>query len=308
MNKHIPITKSVLITGGSGLVGTLLTDALLAKGYQVSHLNRKPGKNPQVKNYLWNIAKGEIDEHCIDEVDIIIHLAGAAIADKRWTPKRKKELVESRTKSIELIYKLIKSKPNKISTVVSASAIGYYGDRGDELLAEDSSAGDGFMPECCIAWEKAVDEGKALSLRILKFRTGVVLYKKGGALPMMAMPVKFGVGAPLGGGRQWIPWIHWQDVVDMYLFGIENVNLTGVYNMVAPNPVTNKQLMKAIAKQLFRPLWPLKVPAFVFKLLLGEMSVIILGSTKVSAQKIESEKFTFKYPGLPEALKQIYGS
>jgi uncharacterized protein (TIGR01777 family) len=306
MNQHLPHNKSILITGGSGLIGKLLTQALLEKGYQISHLSRKPGNNPNVKTYLWNVAKNEIDEHCIDGIDIVVHIAGAGIADKRWTPKRKKELIESRTQSIGLIYGIIKNNPNKVSAVVSASAIGYYGNQGNELMTEESSPSNDFMGECCVAWEKAVDEGKALSLRVVKFRTGVVLDKKGGALPQMALPVKFGVGAAFGKGRQWIPWIHWQDVIDMYLFGIENIHLTGVYNMVAPNPVTNKQLMKALAKQLFRPLWPLKVPSFVFKLLMGEMSVVVLGSTKVSAQKIENEKFVFKYPELRGALKAIY--
>jgi hypothetical protein len=186
--------------------------------------------------------------------------------------------------------------------------MGYYGNRGDELLTEESLPGSDFIARCCIAWEQAVDEGRTLGLRVLKFRTGVLLHKSGGALPQMAMPVKIGLGAPFGNGKQWMPWIHWQDVVDMYLYGIENIHLTGVYNMAAPQPVTNKQLMKALARQLRRPLWPLKVPKFVFKLLMGEMSVIILGSTKASAQKIETDGFVFKYPELHKALNDIYGS
>ena len=163
------------------------------------------------------------------------------------------------------------------------------------------------MAQCCMKWEDAADKGRSLGLRIIKFRTGVVLYKDEGALPQMAMPVKLGVGAPFGNGKQWVPWIHWKDVADMYLYAIENINLTGVYNMTAPEPVTNKQLMKALAKQLHRPLWPLKVPSFVFKLLMGEMSTIVLGSTKVSAQKIENDGFVFKFPDLSSALKDIYG-
>jgi len=298
----------ILITGGSGLVGKALTEALLKKEYQVSHLSRKPGNNPKIKTFLWDVGQNKIDPNCINGVDIIIHLAGAGIADKRWTDKRKKEIIDSRTKSIGLIYEVIKSENNKVSTVISASATGYYSDRGDELLSEESQPGADFLGECCVAWEQAVDEGKSLSLRVVKFRTGVVLNKKGGALPPMAKPVKFGLGAAFGNGRQWIPWIHWQDIVDMYVYSIENIHLTGVYNMAAPNPATNKQLIKAIAKQLFRPLWPIKVPSLVFKLLFGEMSVVILGSTKVSSKKIESEGYVFKYPELKGALKNIYGS
>jgi uncharacterized protein (TIGR01777 family) len=306
MKKQEPVTKHILITGGTGLIGKKLTDALLSRGYQVSHLSRETGNNPKVKTYLWDVAKGKIDKHCIDEADTIFHLAGAGIADKRWTDKRKKELVESRTKSIGLIYDLMKSRPNKINTVISASAIGYYSDRGDEILTEDSLPNSDFMAQCCIAWEQAVDEGRSLGLRVVKFRTGVVLIKDGGALPQMAMPVKLGVGASLGSGKQWIPWIHWQDVVDLYLYGLDDVNLSGAYNMAAPQPVTNKQFTKALAKQLYRPVWPIKVPAFVFKILMGEMSTIVLGSTRTSAQKIEKEGFVFKYPELAGALKELY--
>jgi uncharacterized protein (TIGR01777 family) len=299
--------KHILITGGTGLIGEQITDELLSQGYEVSHLSRKPGNHPKVKTWLWDVAKGEIDEHCLDGVDTVLHLAGEGITDKRWTEERKKEIIESRTKSIGLIYRLIKSKPNQVNTIISASAIGYYSDRGDELLTEDSLPDNDFMARCCIDWENAVDEGRSLGLRILKFRTGVVLDKSGGALPQMAMPVKLGFGAPFGNGRQWIPWIHWQDAVDMYLYSIENINLSGVYNMVAPNPVTNKQLTKALARQLHRPAWPIKAPAFIFKLLLGEMSTVVLGSTRVSAEKIQKDGYIFKYPDLAGALKDIYG-
>lgn len=303
MNKKY---KHILLTGGTGLIGKRLTARLLAGGYAVSHLSRSAGNNPQVKTYLWDVNKGEIDASCVDDVDIIVHLAGAGIADERWTDERKKEMVDSRTKSIGLIYDLIKHKKHTINSVISASAIGYYSDRGEELMTEESPPSNDFMAKCCIAWENAVDEGRAMGLRIVKFRTGVVLDKEG-ALLKMAAPVKLFVGAPLGSGKQWVPWIHWQDVVDMYLYAIENENFTGVYNMVSPNPVTNTQLTKAIAKQLHRPLWAPNVPAFVLKLLMGEMGTIVLGSTKVSAQKIEGEGFKFKFPVIVPALKDIYG-
>ena len=147
-------TKRILITGGSGLIGRHLTAALLERGYMVSHLSRKPGSDPDVKTFLWEIGKNKIDEHCIDEVDVVVHLAGAGIADKKWTPQRKKEIVDSRTKSIELIYGLIKSRHNKVSAVISASGVGYYSDRGDELLTETSLPNNDFMAECCIAWKR----------------------------------------------------------------------------------------------------------------------------------------------------------
>jgi len=298
--------KSILLTGGTGVVGKKLTERLLADGYAVNHLSRRPGKDPRVKTFLWDVGKGEIDASCIDGVDMVVHLAGAPIAECRWTDERKKEIIDSRVKSIELIYGLLGAQNPQVKAVVSASAIGYYSDRGDELQTEDSPPNTDFMGRCCAEWEGAVNEGEKLGLRILKFRTGVVLNEEG-ALKLMAQPIKLYVGSPLGNGRQWVPWIHWQDVLDIYMLGIKNENLSGVYNQVAPNPITNAQLTKAIAKQLHKPLWAPNVPAFILKLLMGEMSTIVLGSTKVSAQKIEDAGYKFKYPEVGQALQQIYG-
>jgi uncharacterized protein (TIGR01777 family) len=298
--------KHILLSGGTGLIGLRLTQLLLEKGYLVNHLSRSPGKDPRVKTYLWDVEKGQIDEHCIDGVDTIVHLAGAGIADKRWTDQRKKELINSRTKSIELIYGLLRNKKHRVNSVISASAIGYYSDRGDELLTELSPPANDFLAKCCVVWENTVDIGKEFNLRIVKFRTGVVL-DNGGALEKIAMPVKFYVGSPIGSGKQWIPWVHWKDVADMYQYAIENKNIDGVYNMVAPNPLTNKQLTMAVAKQLHKPLWMPNVPAVILKLLMGEMSTIVLGSTKVSAKKIEDAGFRFKYPDIEPALREIYG-
>jgi uncharacterized protein (TIGR01777 family) len=288
-------------------LGKQLTEELLSKGHTVSHLSRSKGKNPRVKTFLWDVDKGQIDEHCIDGVDTIIHLAGAGIADKRWTKERKREIVESRTRSIGLVYGLMKAKANRVHTVISASGVGYYSDRGDVILTEESEPAHDFIGTCCIDWENAVDEGKELGLRILKFRTGVVLTTDGGALPQLAMPIKFGIGSALGTGKQWIPWIHQRDVVDMYLLGLDNEKLTGVYIMAAPNPVTNADLTKAVAKQLKRPLWAPKVPAFLIKLLFGEMATLVLGSTRTSAQKILDVGFQFRYPDIAAALQEIYG-
>ena len=299
--------KHILLTGGTGLIGTHLTNALLNKGYVVSHLGRKPENNPKVKTYLWDVAKGEIDETCINGVDTIVHLAGAGIVDKRWSDERKKEIIDSRTKSIGLIYQLIRKKNHVVKTVISASATGYYGDSGAKLLAEDSKAGNDFLAEVCIKWEAAADEGKDLGLRVVKFRTGIVLDKNGGALPQLAMPVKWGVGSPLGSGEQWTPWIHWRDVVKMYVYGIEHATLSGVYNMTGPNPVTNKQLAKAVAQQLDKPFWAPNVPVFVLKLIMGEMRLAVLESIRTSSKKIEDTGFIFDYPELPGALKKIYG-
>ena len=173
--------KHILITGGTGLVGKPLTQLLLDKGYTVSHLSRKAANIPPVKTFLWDVEKAEIDPNCINDVAIIIHLAGAGIADERWTDARKQEILSSRTKSIELIYSLLRKHPHQVKKIISASATGYYCDRGDELLTENSPPMVDFLGRCCVAWEQAVDKGGALGLKILKFRTGVVLTDEGGA-------------------------------------------------------------------------------------------------------------------------------
>jgi len=299
--------QHILITGATGLIGKPLTQALLNKGYQVSHLSRSEGSNAQVKTFIWNVDQGQIDEHCIDGVDTIIHLAGAGIADERWTEKRKELLLNSRTQSIRLIYKLLQNKPHQVKNIISASATGYYSNRGDELLTESSKPLHDFLGTCCIEWEKAVDEGLELGLNITKFRTGVVLSTKGGALPPLSLPVKFGLGAAIGNGRQYIPWIHWQDAVDMYLQAVEDQLPPDVYNMVAPIPVTNKQLTQAVARQLHKPLWAPNVPAFILKMLMGEMSMVVLGSTRVSAEKVQDAGFKFKFENITDALSDIYG-
>jgi len=298
--------QHILLTGGTGAIGRHLTDGLLEKGYRVSHLSRSPGKDARVKTFLWNITKGEIDAHCIGGVDTIVHLAGAGIAEKRWTEKRKKVLIESRAKSIGLIYDLLRQKTHQVKSVISASAIGYYSDRGDDLMTEDTPPSNDFLARCCMEWELAVDKGKELGMRVAKLRTGVVL-ERGGALSAMDKPIKLGLGSPIGTGKQWIPWIHLHDVVAIYLLVIEKQELEGVYNMVAPNPVTNKQLTQTVAGLLHKPLWLPNVPAWVLKLALGEMSTIVLGSTKVSAQKIQGAGFVFKFPRFEGALRNIYG-
>lgn len=303
------MSKHILITGGTGLIGRKLTGLLLSKGYRVNHLSRQLGTNPEVNTFLWDVHKGQIDERCINGVDTIVHLAGANVSDGRWTDKRKKEIIESRAKSIGLIYKLLKAKPqHKVKTVISASGISYYGDRANNLLTENSAPGTDFLANVSLQWEHAVDGGEVLGLRLAKFRTGMVLDAHGGALPVLAKPIKLGIGVVLGSGKQWVSWIHLEDAVNMYLFAIENENINGDYNMVAPNPATNQQLIKAVAKELHRPLWLPRVPGFILELAMGEMSSMVLCSQKASAQKIEEAGFKFKYPTLTWALKEIYKS
>ncbi len=296
----------ILITGGNGSVAKALTTALLQKGFEVCHLSRSKGKNRDIATFIWDVDAGGIDDRCLDGVDTIIHLAGAGIADGRWTEKRKKEIIESRTHSIALIYALMQRIKNQVTTVISASASGFYSNRGDELLTEQSLPLTDFMSHCCKLWEQAVDKGSELGLRIVKFRTGVVLDKTSGALLKIAQPIKLGLGAVLGSGKQWISWITLNDVVKMYLFALEKQDLNGVFNMATPNPVTNQQLTTAIAKQLNKPLWLPNVPAFALKLALGEMSLVVLGSTKMEVSKIQNAGFIFANADLETALKSIY--
>lgn len=302
------MSKTILITGASGMIGKSLTRHLLQKGHRVCHLNRSGSqKNPVIRTFKWDVEKQFIDERCIEGIDCIIHLAGEGIATRPWTRKRKQQIISSRTESIRLIYKLLGKRSHHITSVISASAMGYYGDRNNELLTEDSPPGKDFLGKTCVAWERAVDEGENLGLRLVKFRTGIVLTPEGGALPQLAKPVRLGFGAALGSGRQWMPWIHLQDVLRMYTFAVENDSLEGVYNMAAPLPVTNNEFTKILSSELKKPLWLPNVPAFVLRIILGEMSAAVLSSNKTSADKIQSGGFDFNFLTLREALKSIYG-
>lgn len=299
------MAKKILITGATGLVGTELKKHLINKGYEVNTLSRKETNDPN--NYVWDIYKGEIDSNCFTNVDSIIHLAGEPVADKKWTDVQKKLIIDSRVKSTELIYKALKNfKNHSVKSLISASAVGYYGDCGDEILTEESPNGFGFLAECCRLWENAVDEGKKLSLRIVKLRTGIVLSKSGGALPQLALPVKLFAGSAIGTGKQWTPWLHNDDMVEMYIEAIENIKMEGNYNACAPFPVTNSALTQAISKQLHRPFWPIKVPKGVIELLLGERIEAVLMSSNCSAQKLLNDGFKFKFTRVEDALQDIY--
>ena len=298
--------QHILITGATGMIGKQLTSELLRLGHTVAILTRKPVKIKDVKVFIWNVGKAEIDPECMTGVDTIVHLAGAGIADQKWTKERKKQIIDSRVDSTALLYKTISETNAKVSSFISSSASGFYGDRADEILLESSEPGEGFLAECCILWEHAVDQGKALNLRIVKFRTGFVLAGKGGGLPTLAKPIRLFAGAALGTGKQWVPWIHIDDIVNMYLTAIENNAMEGAFNGCAPFPVTNETLTKAVAKQLNRPVWPINVPEKVLEMILGKMSIVVTTSTNLSAQKILDEGFTFKYTYLDDALTAIY--
>lgn len=313
--------QNVLITGGSGLIGTRLSEILLEKGFSVSHLGRKKvvkiqtrltkseGKKTAIKMYNWDVEKGIIDEEALLEADYIIHLAGAGIADENWSDARKKEIIESRTKSIALITKTLKTIPHHIKSFISASGIGFYGaDTGDEPISEQHTAGVDFVADCCIQWEAAADEIQALGIRTVKLRTGIVLSEKGGALPKLTQPVRFGVGAALGTGKQWQSWIHLDDLCELYLKALTDERMTGFYNAVAPNPVTNYELTKLSAEVLKRPFWMPNIPAFALKLIFGEMAIIVLGGNYILNQRIKLETdFQYKFTDVKGALEDLLG-
>jgi hypothetical protein len=302
------MSRTVLITGASGLIGKPLTELLITKGYTVHQLSRSLDRgNKGCKVFKWAVSKMEIDKKCLENVDVIINLAGEGIADKAWTNKRKEEIIKSRTGAIQLLHNVLKSNPNhQVKTFISSSAVGHYGDRGDEVLTEDSEPGTDFLANTCLAWERAADKIENLHIKLIKFRTGVVLTTDGGALPKMAQPIKLGAGAVLGTGNQWVPWIHLEDAINMYVYALENEHLQGIFNMAAPFPVTNNELTQALAKQLNRPLWLPKVPALALRIMLGEMCWVVLNSNRTSADKIIGTGFNFKFPKLEAALSDIY--
>ena len=275
-------------------MGTALTDLLLQKGYHVSHLGRSPSLG-KVKCYRWSVTGNYIDPKALEGVDAIIHLAGAGVAEKRWSQSRKKEILESRTKSSELICETLKTQPNQVKVVVSATAVGYYGlSTSDEWYDETCESGNDFLASVCKAWEASTDPIQALGIRLVKIRVGVVLSNNGGALIQMAQPVKWGFGAALGSGKQWVSWIHITDLCQIFLKAIENETMIGIYNAVAPNPVTNKELNQTIAQALQRPLWLPPVPEFALRILLGEMSQIVLTGARVDCSKVKSAGMTLQ--------------
>ncbi|MBC8986017.1 TIGR01777 family protein [Pedobacter sp. N36a] len=300
MNKHI------LITGATGMLGKKLIPILIKRGHKVSVLSRKATSIKDVKVYLWDVYQAKIDPECLSGIDTIIHLAGENIAGEKWTDARKKKIIDSRVLSTQLLYKTIKEQNAPVKTFISAAAVGYYGDTGDSILTEESPNGSGFLAECCAKWEAAADQGLSLGIRVVKWRIGVILAKQGGALKAMEQPIRFFFGAGLGTGKQWVPWVHLDDILEMFKISAENESYIGAYNAAAAHPVNNIILTKAIARQLHRPVWPFNVPEFVLKIILGELASVVLSSNNTSVQKLLNTGFKFKYSKLELALADIY--
>ena len=305
--------ETVLITGGTGMVGKHLTRLLIQNGYRVCWLSRASGESVvdghTVGIFRWNPESQVIDEKAIVSADHIVHLAGAGVADQRWTKKRKQEIHDSRTKSSALIVKALTEIPNSVQTVVSASAIGWYGPDRQEVPApftEDMPHYDDFLGNTCSAWEAGISPVAALHKRLVKLRIGIVLSNKGGAVAEFKKPLMAGIAPIFGSGKQIVSWIHVDDLCSLFLYAIQNKAITGVYNAVAPHPVSSRNLIVSLANSMNKP-WALRIPVFAFLLrfILGEMSIEILKSATVSSNKIAATGFRFQYPVIDDALRNL---
>jgi uncharacterized protein (TIGR01777 family) len=310
-----PAANTVLITGGTGLVGQALSQLLLQNGYGVIVLTRRLPLQPDQKAHqalryaLWNPTNQTIDNEAIATASAVVHLAGAGVMDQPWTEAYKAEISNSRIGSAGLLVKAMQTIPNHIETVISASAIGWYGaDAGGAAFVETDAAAPGFLGDTCRKWEAAMAPAKDLGKRLVIFRTGIVLATTGGALAEFLKPLRFRVAAILGNGTQMVSWIHAHDLARMMLYALENKAVQGVYNAVAPHPEHNKAVNLALGKTLYgKAFLALPVPTTLLKLMLGERSVEILKSATVSAQKISNAGFVFNFPKLDAALKNLLG-
>lgn len=297
----------VLITGATGLIGKAITKLCLSQNIEVHYLTTSMSKienQPHYKGFYWNPTEGDIDINCLLNVDTIIHLAGASIA-KRWTKSYKTEILESRVVSGNLLFNTLQKNENNVKHFISASGINIYPSDFHKLYDEDhTQTDDSFLSNVVLRWEEVADKFSMLNIKVSKIRTGMVLDESEGALPKIIQPIKMGVGAPLGNGTQWQSWIHIDDIAALYFF-VMNKFLDGTFNAVSPNPVTNVEMTHIIAKHLNKPIWLPNVPGFILKLLVGEMSTLLLSSQKVSSKKIENLGFKFTYPNLHQAISNL---
>jgi uncharacterized protein len=299
--------ENVLIAGGTGLVGTRLTELLLERGYTVSYLSRQKSIVPYINVHRWDPDKGYIEEGALEAANHIVLLAGTGIADERWSDQRKQEIISSRTRGIDLIASELQNRSYQIKSCIAASGIGFYGaDTGQEHLSEDDASGTDFVANVTRHWENSSAKIANIGIRTATLRIGVVLSNKGGALPKMLAPIKGFIGSPLGSGRQWLSWIHIDDLCHLIIHAIENPQWQGVFNAVADQPVTNADFMRHIATTIGRPMFLPNVPGFVLRLILDEMADLILGGNYVLNKKIyKKTNFKFQYNTIESALNDL---
>lgn len=301
---------TILISGGSGLIGRHLCKKLKEKGYNVAILSRtkQPNNNSDIQIYTWNLDKKEIEKKALETADYIIHLAGANIWDKRWTTKRKQLIIDSRVKTGQLIFDKIKENKHKLKAFISASAVGYYGAiTSDKIFSETDPPADDFLGETCRQWEQSADRFEELGVRTVKIRTAPVLTKQGGALAKMITPVKMGIGSAIGNGKQYLPWIHINDLCGIYIKAIEDMQMNGAYNAVAPDHRVNEDFIRTLARVLKKPFWFPNIPAIAMKIIFGRMSEVVLKGSRVSSDKIRKAGYIFQFPDLENALTDLVG-
>lgn len=298
--------ETVLITGGSGLIGRSLSMKLSAAGYEVVWLSRKDAGESPYKVFKWSPEEGTIDNKAVINTDYIIHLAGANIGEKRWTRSRRRLIIGSRAGTTELLFRAF-AESRKLKAFITASATGYYGAiTSENIFTENESPATDFLGQTCRMWEESADRFGSSGIRTVKIRTGVVLTSEGGALPGMAAPVRAGFGSAIGKGSQYIPWIHIDDLCSIYLKAINDESMTGAYNAAAPGHQTSKTFVASLAKALHKPFWFPNIPSFILKAVFGEMAVILLEGTRVSSEKLTGTGFRFAYPDLDLCLRAIY--
>lgn len=297
--------KKILIAGGSGFLGKMLSDYFTSNGYDVAVLSREP--NEKKNFFFWDPKKEEMEERAFEGVSYIINLGGASIAAKRWTRKRKQEITNSRILSTDFLYEKLRTIKHNVNTFISASGSGYYGNHKSEWLDETALPAGGFLSNCCRHWEESASKVSTLGIRTVIFRIGIVLSGKEGALPKLALPIKFFIASPMGSGKQFIPWIHYADLNALFLKAVEDNTMKGIYNVASPEPVTNRTFLKTLAHTLHRPVLLPPVPSFILKIILGEMATVLTDSQRTSAKKILDAGFHFQFLHLKDALENIYG-
>jgi uncharacterized protein (TIGR01777 family) len=294
--------ETILITGASGLVAQRFAEKY-SETYALKFLTRKKSRENE---YEWNIETGYMDEKALEEIDYVLHLAGANVGEKRWTEKRKQEIVSSRINSSRLLLSKLKENSRSLKAYISASGVGYYGNFATEkVFTEKDNVGTDFLARLCEKWEDAAHECLSISHRALIFRFGVILSNRGGALPKLQMPIKYGLGANLGSGNAHFSWIHIDDLCEMIHFSIQQQNMEGIYNAVSPEIITMNEVNKRLARSMKRPFFLPNIPSWLVKLILGEMSSLLLTGNKISAEKILKAGFVFEHPTIEQALGSL---